>query len=336
MDALIPLYIIIGTLGFVVLVSILRSIRIVPSRTALVVERLGKFNRTLEAGFHVLLPFFDRVAYKNSLKEVALDVPDQTCFTEDNVKIKIGGVLYYMVTDPKKASYGINNFRYAIIQLAQTTMRSVIGLLELDRTFAEREHINGKIVQVLDEATEEWGVKVTRYEIQNITIPPIIQGTMELQVKAERDKRALIAKSQGEMNSRINNSIGVKEEAINKSEGEKQRRINEAEGKAAEILALSKSTAVSIEKVAQALQVEGGEEAVSLQVTERLLSEISSLANKHTKIILPLDLTDLGSVTKLARQALSVPPPASTTRAAGAANPAGVPAARTTSDPAKS
>ena len=228
MDPLFPLYVIGGIFAFIVFISLLRSIRIVPARSALIVERLGKYSRTLDAGIHLLLPFFDRVAYRNSLKEVALDVPDQTCFTEDNVKIKIGGVLYYMVTDPKKASYGINNFKYGIIQLAQTTMRSVIGLLELDKTFAEREHINGKIVQVLDEATEEWGVKVTRYEI-------------------------------------------------------------------------------SIEKVAMALQVEGGEEAVSLQVTERLLAEIASLANKHTKIILPLDLTDLGSVTKLARQALSVP-----------------------------
>lgn len=336
MDVLLPLYIIGGALGFIVVISLLRSIRIVPSRTALVVERLGKFNRILEAGFHVLLPFFDRVAYKNSLKEVALDVPDQTCFTEDNVKIKIGGVLYYMVTDPKKASYGINNFRYAIIQLAQTTMRSVIGLLELDKTFAEREHINGKIVQVLDEATEEWGVKVTRYEIQNITIPPIIQGTMELQVRAERDKRAVIAKSVGEMNSRINNSIGVKEEAINKSEGEKQKRINEAEGKAAEILALSKATAVSIEKVAQAMQIEGGEEAVSLQVTERLLTEIGHLASKHTKVILPLDLTDLGSVTKLARQALAVPAGNQSGRSANAVSAGPAAAIRSATDVAKS
>ncbi len=307
MDPLIPLYFIGGALAFIFVISLLRSIRVVPARTALIVERLGKYRRTLDAGIHLLMPFFDRVAYKNSLKEVALDVPDQTCFTEDNVKIKIGGVLYYMVTDPKKASYGIVSYKYGIIQLAQTTMRSVIGLLELDKTFAEREHINGKIVQVLDEATEEWGVKVTRYEIQNITVPPIIQGTMELQVRAERDKRAAIAKSQGEMNSRINNSIGIKEEAINKSEGEKQKRINEAEGKAAEILAISRSTAVSIEKVAQALMIEGGEEAVSLQVTESLLAEIAHLAKKNTKIILPLDLTDMGSVTKLARQALTVP-----------------------------
>ena len=334
MDELLPLYIIGGALAFIVVVAIFKSIRVVPARSALIVERLGKYSRTLDAGFHVLLPFFDRVAYHNSLKEVALDVPDQTCFTEDNVKIKIGGVLYYMVTDPKKASYGINNFKYGIIQLAQTTMRSVIGLLQLDKTFEEREHINSKIVQVLDDATEEWGVKVTRYEIQNITIPPSILGTMELQVRAERDKRAAIAKSLGEMNSRINYSIGVKEEAINKSEGEKQKRINEAEGKASEILAISKSTAVSIEKVAQALQIEGGEEAVSLQVTESLLAEIAHLANNHTKIILPLDLTDLSSVTKLARQALTVPT-GNGIRAAAAAS-AGIALRNPSSDPAKS
>ena len=306
-DLSILLYALLAGLGLIVAINLLRSIRIVPARTALVVERLGKFNRTLDAGIHLLIPFFDKVAYKNSLKEVALDVPDQTCFTEDNVKIKIGGVLFFMVTDPKKTSYGVSNFQYAIIQLAQTTMRSVIGLLELDKTFEERDHINTKIVQVLDEATEEWGVKVTRYEIQNIIIPQSIQGTMELQVKAERDKRALIAKSLGEMNSRINYSIGIMEEAINKSEGEKQKRINEAEGKASEILALSKASATSIEKVAQALQIDGGEEAVSLQVTERLLTEISHLANKRTRIVLPMDLSDITSVTRMARQALNVP-----------------------------
>jgi len=304
LDPLFPFYLVGGVFALFFVISILRSIRVVPARSALIVERLGKYNKTLEAGIHLLMPFFDRVAYRNSLKEVALEVPDQTCFTEDNVKIKIGGVLYYMVTDPKKASYGISDFRVGVIQLAQTTMRSVIGLLELDKTFEEREHINGKIVQVLDDATEEWGVKVTRYEIQNITIPKTIQGTMELQVKAERDKRALIAKSQGEMNSRINQSIGVMEEAINKSEGEMQRRINEAQGKAAEVLALSKATAISIEKIAEALSLEGGEEAVNLQVTERLLGEISNLARPRTKVVLPIDLSDINDVTKLVKQAL--------------------------------
>lgn len=300
-----PLAVVGSVFGLFFVITLFRSIRVVPARSALIVERLGKYNRTLEAGIHLLLPFFDRVAYRNSLKEIALEVPDQTCFTEDNVKIRIGGVLYFMVTDPKKTSYGISDFRAGVIQLAQTTMRSVIGLLELDKTFEEREHINAKIVQVLDDATEEWGVKVTRYEIQNITIPKSIQGTMELQVRAERDKRALIAKSLGEMNSRINQSIGVMEEAINKSEGEKQRRINEAEGKAAEILSISRATATSIEKVAEALRLEGGEEAVNLQVTERLLGELGGLAKSKTKIVLPLDLSDIESVTKLAREALA-------------------------------
>jgi len=304
MEFIYALYAVGGVFAFVVLVAILRSIRVVPSRTALVVERLGKYSRTLEAGFHVLTPFFDKVAYSHSLKEVALDVPDQTCFTADNVKIRIGGVLYYAVVDPKKASYGISSFKYAAIQLAQTTMRSVIGILELDRTFEEREHINAKIVQVLDEATDDWGVKVTRYEIQNITVPDTILKTMELQVKAERDKRAAVAKSLGEMNSRINYSIGVMEEAINKSEGEKQRRVNEAEGKAAEILAISKASATSIRKVAEALQIEGGEQAVSLQVTEKLIKQIGKLAKKQNKILLPMDLSDLSSITKLARQAV--------------------------------
>lgn len=291
----------IGLVGIILLANIFSSIRIVPSRTALVVERLGKYSKILDAGFHLLMPFVDKVRYSHSLKEIALEVPDQSCFTKDNVKIKIGGILYFKVMDPKKASYGIKDFKMASILLAQTTMRSVMGLLELDKTFEERENINSKISQALDQSTESWGVSVTRYEIQNITVPKTILATMELQVKAERDKRAVIAKSLGEMNSRINNSIGIMEQAINKSEGEKQKRINEAEGKASEILAISKATATSIEKIAEAMTVNGGEEATQLQITEKLIGELDALANRHTRIVLPLNLSDLRSVTGLAQ-----------------------------------
>jgi regulator of protease activity HflC (stomatin/prohibitin superfamily) len=210
-------------------------------------------------------------------------------------------ILYFKITDAKKASYGIQNYRLGSILLAQTTMRSVMGLLDLDKTFEERENINAKISQALDESTESWGIQVTRYEIQNITVPKSILHTMELQVKAERDKRAVIAKSQGEMNSRINNSIGYMEQAINKSEGEKQKRINEAEGKASEILAVSKATAVSIGKIAEAMTVEGGEEATQLQLTEKLLDEVAKLGKRTTRIVLPLNLSDIRSITKLSR-----------------------------------
>ena len=229
--------------GAVVFLSVVLHVRVVPARRALVVERLGKYRRTLEAGFHVLLPYVDRVRYRHSLKEQAIDVPPQPCFTQDNVKITVDGVLYFRVIDPRRASYGILNYEYATIQLAQTTMRSVIGKLELDRTFEERDQINGAVVQVLDEASDPWGVKVTRYEIQNIQLPPTVQESMEYQIKADRQKRAVIARSVGEMEARINHSIGVMEEAINRSEGEKARQINEAEGRAQEILAIAAATA---------------------------------------------------------------------------------------------
>ena len=207
-------------LGAAVLLSILTNIRVVSARRALVVERLGKYRKTLEAGFHVLVPYIDRVRYRHSLKEQAVDVPPQPCFTQDNVKITVDGVLYFRVINPQRASYGIQNYEYATIQLAQTTMRSVIGKLELDRTFEERDQINSAIVQALDEASDPWGVKVTRYEIQNIQLPSSVEQSMESQIKAEREKRAVVARSVGEMESRINHSIGVMEEVVNHSEGE--------------------------------------------------------------------------------------------------------------------
>lgn len=286
-------------------IAILRSIRIVPAKKAYVVERLGKYCKTMEAGFHILVPFIDKVAYKHSLKEKALDVPIQPCFTQDNVKVMVDGVVYMKVVDPKKASYGITkriktphltDYEYATIQLAQTTMRSVIGKLELDRTFEERDSINAEIVRDVDEATNPWGISVSRYEIQNIKIPDSILKTMEKQMQAERVRRAVILESEGAMEARINRSIGDMEKAINESEGVKQKVINEAEGKASEIRSLSRATAISIAKIASAIGQESGEDAVSLQLTESYFDELKNLAKKDTELILPVDLTNITEI----------------------------------------
>jgi regulator of protease activity HflC (stomatin/prohibitin superfamily) len=287
--------------GLIILVGFRRSIQIVPAKQARVVERLGKYSKTLEAGFHFLLPFMDRVRYRHNLKEQAIDVPSQACITKDNVKIEVDGVLYFYVFDPKKASYGIRNYQFGTIQLAQTTMRSVIGKLELDKTFEEREKINADIVKSVDEASDPWGIKVTRYEIQNISVPETILKSMEIQVKSEREKRAEVARSIGEMESRINYSIGIMEEAINKSEGEKQRQINEAEGQASEITTVAKATAIGIVKLAEAIQTAGGEHAVNLRLAEGFVAELNKLAKKDTRLVLPMDLTNIGSVMKMVR-----------------------------------
>lgn len=290
--------------GGIVVISILRSIRIVPARTAMVVERLGKYAKTLGAGFHVLVPFIDRVRYKHNLKEQAVDVPSQACITQDNVKVDVDGVLYFQVVDPRAASYGIRRYETATIALAQTTMRSVIGQLELDRTFEERERINSEIVKVVDEASDPWGVKVTRYEVQNIKVPQSVLESMEYQIRAERDRRAVVARSVGEMESRINRSVGHMEEAINKSEGEKERQINEAEGRAEEIRALARATATGLRQVATAMDAAGGEDAVMLRIAESYLDELRKLSQSDTEIVLPMDLTDISSVIKTLRGAL--------------------------------
>lgn len=304
MKPYLPLLIFLGLLGLIVLIALIRSIRVVPAQTALVVERLGKYNRTLLAGFHVLLPFLDMVKYRHNLKEQAIDVPSQPCITLDNVRVEVDGVLYFQVVEPRKASYGITNYKYATIQLAQTTMRSVIGRLELDRTFEERTHINAAIVKSVDEAAEPWGVNVTRYEIQNIRVPENILKSMEIQMRAERERRAAIARSEGEMESRINYSLGVMEEAVNRSEGEKQRHINEAEGRSQEILTLSRATAESIAKLAEAIQADGGEEALILRVSEEYIAQLAQLARQDTRVVLPMDLTDLGSMIRAVRRLL--------------------------------
>ena len=233
-----------------VAVTVFKSARIVPQKMAFIVERLGKYATTLEAGFHILIPFLDRVAYKHSLKEIAVDVPAQTCITKDNIAVEVDGILYFQVMDPQKASYGIENYMFASSQLAQTTMRSEIGKLELDKTFEERESVNGAIIAAVDKASEPWGIKITRYEIKNITPPPSVTGALEKQMRAEREKRAAIAESEGARQAKINVAEGEKQQAIALSEGEKQKRINEAEGRAKEIELLATATAEGIRAIA--------------------------------------------------------------------------------------
>ena len=296
------------------IIVLFKSIRVVPAQSAYVVERLGKYNSTYVAGFHILIPFIDKIQYKHSLKEKALAVPPQPCFTEDNVKIDIDGVLYFKVVDPVKASYGITkrhftpklqDYEYATIQLAQTMMRSVIGKMDLDTTFEERERINAEIIQSVDQATSPWGISVTRYEIQNIDFPQTVLKTMEKQVQADRDKRARILDSEGDMMSRIRRSEGEMQKLINVSEGAKERMINEAEGKAAEILSLSKATAASIIKIADAISIPGGKDAITLQLTEDYISTLSSLTKKENNLILPLDMTNPETLVNKIKKSLS-------------------------------
>ncbi|WP_020611293.1 SPFH domain-containing protein [Sediminispirochaeta bajacaliforniensis] len=296
MNPFLPLMLLIFLFGAVILVSLIRSVRIVPGKVALVVERLGKYSRTLDAGFHVLVPFIERVKYKHGLKEMAVDVPAQDCFTQDNVKVRVDGVLYMKVVDARRASYGITNYQYATIQLAQTTMRSVIGRLELDKTFEERDAINAEVVKAVDEAADAWGVKVSRYEIQNINVPSGILEAMEVQMRAEREKRAAIARSLGEKESKINYSQAEMEEAVNRSEGVKEKMINEAEGKAQEILSLARATAEGIKLVARSVANQGGEDALALRVAEGYIEELSKLAKKQTRVVVPMDVTDMSAM----------------------------------------
>lgn len=270
----------------------IQAICLVPTKSAYVVERLGKYRCTLEAGFHLLLPFIDRVAFVQDLKEETIDVPPQECFSKDEVNVEVDGVIYIQVVDPLKASYGITDYRFAAMQLAQTTTRSVIGTLDLDRTFEERDIISAKVVEVLDKAGEVWGIRVHRYEIKNITPPLTVKNAMELQVNAEREKRAILAKSLGEKASRINHSEGEKTEMINISEGEKQRRINAAEGKAAEILAIATATSDAIAKVANAIEQPGGDLAIEMQLNEQYLRNLNGLDSAKTKVVLPANLLD--------------------------------------------
>ena len=304
MNAFTPLFIMIAVFAFVFVITLFRSLRVVPNKTALIVERLGKYNSTLEAGFHVLFPFLDKVRYKQTLKEQAVDVPAQDCFTRDNVQVRVDGVLYLQVIDPKKASYGVKNYSYATVLLAQTTMRSVIGQLELDKTFEVREQINALVVKAVDEASDPWGVKVTRYEIQNIKVSESIMDAMEAQMKAEREKRAEIARSIGEMETKINLSKAAYEEAVNLSEGQKQRMVNEAEGEASEIVAVAKATAEGIRKVAESVTVKGGEAAANLRLSENWIDALGGIAKSGSKVFISADLTNLNDVTAKAARML--------------------------------
>lgn len=279
-----------------VFIAFYRTITIVPQKSAYIVERLGKYAGTLEAGFHVLIPFIDRVSYKHTLKEEAIDVLPQTCITRDNISVEVDGILYMQVIDPQKASYGIDNYRFASSQLAQTTMRSVIGTLDLDKTFEEREKINAEIVSAVDLASDPWGVKVTRYEVKNIVPPDSIKDAMEKQMKAEREKRAMIAESEGYKEAKINRAEGEKQEAIKKSEGEKQKRINEAEGRAAEILKVAEATAEGLRKIAGAITAEGGTSAVNLRIAEQYLAEFGKLAKENNTMIIPSNLSDIAGI----------------------------------------
>lgn len=287
-------------LAFFVFILFVSTIKIVPQREAYIIERLGKFSRILDAGFHVLIPFMDKVAYRHSLKEIAMDVQPQTCITKDNVSVEVDGILYVQVFDPKKASYGIDDYKFAVSQLAQTTMRSIIGKLELDKTFEEREAINGSIVQAVDEASDPWGVKVTRYEVKNILPPQSIKDAMEKQMRAEREKRALIAESEGDRQAQINRAEGQKQELIRESEGEKQKQINEAEGKAAEIRSIADATAAGIREIASAINSQGGVEAVNLRVAESYIKEFGNLAKQNNTMIIPSDLANISSLVAAA------------------------------------
>ena len=283
-----------------IIITLLNTARIVPQKSAYVVERLGKYSRTLQAGFHILTPFMDRVAYKHSMKEVAVDVPPQMCITRDNIAVEVDGVLYLQVTDPVKASYGIENFLFASTQLSQTTMRSEIGKLELDRTFEERDTINHAIIQAVDKASDPWGVKITRYEIKNIHPPQTVRDALEKQMRAERSKRATIAESEGERQACINVAEGTKQDAIMTSEGEKLKRINEAEGLAEEIKLVATATADGIRAIAAAIQEPGGEDAVNLRVAEQYIGEFGKLAKENNTMIIPSNLSEVGSIVAAA------------------------------------
>ena len=294
-----------GTIMLVGLIIVLiflfiYTIKIVPQRSAFVIERFGKYRDTLTAGFHIIIPFMDKVAYKHTLKEQVIDVSAQICITQDNISVEVDGVLYLQVVDAKKASYGIDNYPFASIQLAQTTMRSIIGKMELDKTFEERDHINSTIVNAVDKASDPWGIKVTRYEIKNITPPQSIKDAMEKQMRAEREKRATIATSEGERQATMNRADGDRQELIARSEGEKQKRINEAEGQAAEILSVAAATAEGISKIAVAIQTPGGYEAVNLRVAEQYIEQFGKIAKEGNTLILPSDLTDISSIVAAA------------------------------------
>ena len=288
--------IVVGVIAVIIIVLLIKTAVIVPQRSEYVIERLGKYSQSLSAGFHILIPFLDRVAYKRSLKEEVMDVPSQDCITTDNVTVSVDGILYIQVIDSKLSAYGIDNYKFAAGQLAQTSLRSVIGKIELDRTFEERESLNQQVVAAIDEAAQNWGVKVLRYEIKDITPPQSVMEAMEKQMRAEREKRASIATSEGDRQSRINRAEGLKKEAIEVSEGEKQKRINEAEGQAKEIELVAQATAEGIKKVAESLSMAGGETAANLRVAEQYIAEFGNLAKENNTMIIPANMGDISAM----------------------------------------
>jgi regulator of protease activity HflC (stomatin/prohibitin superfamily) len=283
-------------LAFVFLIVVMKTAVVVPQQSAFVVERLGRFHTVMQAGFHILLPFVDVIRYKHSLKENAYDIPAQVCITRDNVQVGVDGVLYLKVMNPERASYGISDFLFAISQLAQTTLRSEIGKIDLDRTFEERMNINAQVVAELDKASEPWGVKVLRYEIKNITPPHDVLAAMEKQMRAEREKRAVILTSEGARDAAINSAEGDKQQTIKASEARRQQQINEAEGQASAILAVATATAEGIKRVAEATRAPGGPEAIQLKVAEQYIQEFGKVINNADTIILPSNLSDVAGM----------------------------------------
>jgi regulator of protease activity HflC (stomatin/prohibitin superfamily) len=305
-----PMLIVVVFLAVLLLFIVARTAVVVPQQSAFVVERLGKYSGTLDAGFHILLPFFDVIRYRHSLKENAVDIPEQICITRDNVQVHVDGVLYLKVLNPERASYGVSDYHFAISQLAQTALRSEIGKIDLDRTFEERTHINTMVVNELDKASEPWGIKVLRYEIKNITPPKDVLAAMEKQMRAEREKRAVILTSEGQRDAAINNAEGEKQTAIKASEGRKQQQINEAEGQASAILAVAAATAEGLRRVAEAIQMPGGSEAVRLRVAEQYVDRFGELAKAGNTLVVPANLADVASMIALAMNVMTAKPQA--------------------------
>ncbi|MGE0455881.1 MAG: SPFH domain-containing protein [Vicinamibacteria bacterium] len=292
---------------------------VVPQQNAYVVERLGRFSGVLEAGFHILVPFVDVIRYRHMLKEQAIDIPEQICITRDNVQVGVDGILYLKVMDPERASYGISNYVFALTQLAQTTLRSEIGKIELDKTFEERSQINIQVVTEVDKASESWGVKVLRYEIKNITPPQDVIAAMEKQMRAEREKRSVILQSEGERDAAINSAEGQKQQVIKASEAKKQQQINEAEGQASAILAVARATSEGIRAVAEAIKAEGGFEAVQLRVAEQYVDRFGAIAKSGNTLVVPANLADVGSMLALAMNVIQSRGGAAAPRAGGPA-----------------
>ena len=294
--------------ALLVIVVLAKTAVVVPQQSAYVVEFLGKYNKTLKAGFHILIPFVEKVAYRHSLKEYAVDIEEQVCITRDNVQVGVDGVLYLQVMDPQRASYGIGNYAFAISQLAQTTLRSEIGTIDLDRTFLERAAINSSVVREVDEASDAWGVKVLRYEIKNIRPPEDVLAAMEKQMRAEREKRAVVLTSEGVRDAKINEAEGSKQEVIKRSEADQLKQVNEANGEAAAIMAVASATAEGIREVAAAINIDGGDAAMKLRVAEQYIGQFGELAKEANTLVIPANLTDIASMISLATKITEDPP----------------------------